>query len=107
MNVREQSIIGLQVGAAIAIIPAAATLLIASSRAILVNIIANTILRILTAGQVDITIYASLIQVPLLWKISMVCAVAGSGVMALSALAFLVNYAYLHCSRGAAQPLNT
>lgn len=96
MSMQEMSKCGLYVGAGIALVPAAVTLVIASSRAILINIIANAILKFLTVGKVGIDIYGlSLIQVPFLWKISTISALVGGGIVALSLTALLINRAYL------------
>jgi len=96
MSIAEISKRGMFAGAGIALAPATATLLIASSRAIFVNLLANAILRTLTAGAVGIDIYGlSLIQVPLLWKISKVSAVVGASISALSMTVFLANKLYL------------
>lgn len=96
MSVAEMSRLGLYIGGGIALVPAGVTLLIASSRAILINVIANTILRVLTGGRVEIDIQGlSLIQVPFLWKISMISAVVGGSIVALSLAAALANAIYL------------
>lgn len=50
MSIAEMSKYGLYVGGGIALIPATATLFIASSRIIFINVIANIILRIVTAA---------------------------------------------------------
>lgn len=96
ISIAEMSKQGFYVGLGIALVPATATLLIASSRAILVNIIANAILRVLTGGTLGIDIYGlSLIQVPFLWKISMISAVIGGSIVAFSLTAALINAVYL------------
>ena len=96
MSIAEMSRLGFYVGVGIVLVPATATLLIASSRAILVNIIANAILRVLTGGTLGIDIYGlSLIQVPFLWKISMISAVIGGSIVAFSLTAALINTVYL------------
>jgi hypothetical protein len=82
------------VGAAIALTPAAATLLIASSRAILINVIANGILHILTLGTVGIRINAPLIEVPFLWKVSLATGILGGSIVAIAGLILLCNAAY-------------
>lgn len=95
LSMSEKCKYGLYVGAGIALAPAAATLIIASSRALLVNIIANGILSVLTGGAVGIKIQGlSLIEVPLLWKISKISAMVGGSIVALSLLVYLVNSVY-------------
>ena len=96
MSIAEMSRFGCYVGVGIGLVPATVTLLIASSRAILVNIIANAILRVLTANALRIDIYGlSLIQVPFLWEISMISAVIGGSIVAFSLTAALINTVYL------------
>lgn len=85
---------GVQVGLGIAIVPAAVTTLIATSKFILVNIIANLALRILSFNSVQIAIATSLIEVPLLWKISKITAMVGATVVAISLTAGLINKLY-------------
>lgn len=95
VSMREISTVGLYVGIGVALVPATATLLIASSRVILVNIIANAIIMTLTAGLLRINIYGiSLIEVPFLWKISMISAIVGGSIIALSLTAALANMLY-------------
>ena len=95
VSIHEECNQGWKVGAAIAIIPAAATFLIAASRAILIELIANAILRVLTAGQVGIHIWGlSLIEVPFLWKVSAIAAKIGGGIVVVSLVVMLANAAY-------------
>ncbi len=99
MSIAEKSQLGCYIGAGIALVPAATTFLIASSRAILIDILANAILKVLSGGTVGIKFYGlSLIQVPILWKISLICGVIGGGIVALSLLAAMVNTVYLRMS---------
>lgn len=86
---------GFQVGLGLAVIPAAVTALIASSKIILVNIIADVAMRILTANLYTMEVYGvSFIAVPLLWKISLAAAIVGAGVMAVSVVADLAYSTY-------------
>lgn len=92
MSIAEMSRQGFYIGIAIALVPATATLLIASSRVILVNIIANAILRVVSGGTLGIDIYGiSLIQLPFLWKISMISAVIGGSIVVFSLTAALIK----------------
>jgi len=97
MSVNEMSGFGCGVGTGLALFPAAATLLIASSRIILVNIIANTILFVLTGGQFWIEVYGIswILPVPLLWKISMISAAVGGTIIVGSLAVALINEIYL------------
>ena len=82
-------------GAAVAVVPATVTLLIASSKIIAIHVIANTIIRILTGGRFGITIHnLSLIKVPLLWKISRVTAMVGAAFTLPAAVVLLCDAAY-------------
>ena len=91
------SINGMYIGAGIALVPVTTTFLIAASRAILINVIANSILMVVTAGSFVITITGlSLIPLPsVIWKISMMSGVVGGTVVALSLTAYLINALYL------------
>lgn len=91
---------GVQIGLAIALVPAAATLVIASSRIIVVNIIANIVLGLLSAGAYEVGIRASFVKVPFLWKVSLISAVIGGSIAILSLTAYLVNKVYLTTARG-------
>ena len=96
LSIAKMSTLGLYVGGAIALAPAAVTLLIASSRIILVNIIANIALRILTAGAFGIELYGfSLVKVPFLWQVSKLAAIAGGTIFTLALTIFLANELYL------------
>lgn len=83
---------GMYIGGA-AIAPLSATILIASSRAIAINFIANTVLRTLTFGLVGIRIWGlSFIQLPpIMWKVSLISAGVGATIIGVSALALGVN----------------
>lgn len=95
MSVEEMSTNGMYAGAGIALIPATATLLVACSKAILIDIVANVIFRVLTANAFRINIHGiALVEVPLLWKISTFAAIAGGSVFALSLTVFLINKLY-------------
>lgn len=98
-NVGEASQFGMCVGVGLAVAPAAATLLIAGSKVILINMIANTILLILTAGMYQIHIPGSLIELPLLWKFSMISAMIGGVIFTLSLAVYLANAIYLRACR--------
>ena len=82
-------------GAGLAAIPVAATTLIACSRIILVNIIADLAVRNLTANAFTLQIYGvSFVQVPFLWKVSLLSAIAGGTIVALSLLVLGVHALY-------------
>lgn len=103
MSIAERSLQGVYAGTGLAVVPAAVTLLIASSRIIVVDIIAKSIIKILTAGKFTAHVYGvSLIKVPLLWKISMISAMIGGGIVALSLTAALINLAYLRMQQNRA-----
>jgi hypothetical protein len=81
-------------GAGMLVVPVTVTLLIASSKIILVDVIANGILSFFIPG-VRINFYGvSLLRVPLLWKISQISAMVGGGVLTCSIIAFLANAVY-------------
>jgi len=95
MNIEKISVNGVLIGGAMIAIPATATWVIASSRAIFIELLANAILRILTANRVGIRFHGlSLIQVPTLWKVSRISATIGAGIAAFSILIALVHAAY-------------
>lgn len=95
MNIQGMTSTGIVVGLGIAVIPAAVTSLIACSKIILINIIADGIIRILTANAYTLSIYGiSVVQVPLLWKISLVAAKVGVTIFTLSLVAALTNAFY-------------
>jgi len=99
-NVQDLATQGLYVGIGTAVIPTLATGLIASSKIIAVHIIANIAIRILSANTLRITVSGiSFIQVPLLWKASLILAIAGASIAALSASALAVNALYLYLSQ--------
>jgi hypothetical protein len=95
MCIAKMNRLAFYVGVGAALVPATATLLIASSRIILVDIIANVVLRALTGNRLGIEIYGvSLIKVPLLWKISRISAAIGGSIIAFSLTAALINTIY-------------
>lgn len=99
-DIQSMCVTGIKVGLGVALIPATITGLIASSRIIVINIIANTIVRVLTANAYRATVYGlSFIAVPLLWKISLVTAITGGTIILLSMIAFLVNALYQRYAR--------
>jgi hypothetical protein len=96
MSIGDMSRTGICWGAGIALVPATVTFIIASSRALLINIIAEGIIRILTAGRFGVTVHGlSMIEVPLLWKISWISFKVGTSIVALSLAALLLNRLYL------------
>lgn len=85
---------GLCLGAAIAVVPAVVTFTIASLPIIVINMIANAILRVLTGGLLRIRINAGFIQVPFLWQVSLVTGIIGGTVLAINSLILLSNAIY-------------
>ena len=95
MSVAEMSQYGMYVGAGIATVPATTTLLIASSKAILINLIASTILSVITGGAWRVEISGiSLIKVPFLWKVSKISAYIGGTIFAFSFTVSLADKLY-------------
>lgn len=96
MNLQDMYVAGCYIGLAVATLPAVATALIASSKIIAVHIIADLAVRLLTGNAYTVTAVTgfSFIAVPLLWKISLVAALAGGAIMAVSLTAALVHYLY-------------
>lgn len=80
-------------GAVVAVVPALATGLIVTSKAIFINVIANIALTILTFGTYGIAISGiSLVPVPLLfWQVSLVCAAVGAGIIGLALTVMAIN----------------
>lgn len=102
LNIERASQTGIKIGLGIGLLPVAATSLIASSKIILVNVIANIAIYILTAGNYYITVPATFVAVPLLWKISAIAACAGAAICAVSLTAYFVDYFYkLHLQKKA------
>jgi hypothetical protein len=98
VDIRSVAYTGIQVGAAVAIIPAAVTSLIACSKIILVNLVAEIFVRIITANTMSITIYnIGFVSVSILWQVSLICAVVGAGILILSAAALLIQTIYERC----------
>ena len=101
MSIEKMSWYGVYAGLGVALIPATATLIIATSRTLLVNIIANAILRVLTVGSVGINIYGFLlIKVPFLWKVSLFSAVIGGSLAAISLIAAMAHKIYTRSFAG-------
>lgn len=95
INIHERAVNGLQLGVGVALIPAGVTAVIACSRIILVNIIADIVVRALTANAFTLQIYGvSFVEVPLLWKVSLISAIAGGAIIAVSLTAMGVNALY-------------
>lgn len=95
MDIQSMSYTGMQVGLGVALIPVAVTSLIACSRIIFVNMIADIVVRILTANTYTMTVNrVSFVAVPLLWKVSLYAAMTGGALIALSITAALVDSTY-------------
>lgn len=95
MDIQKISYTGLQVGLGIALVPVAVTSLIACSRIIFINIIADIIIRILTANKYTATVnHISFVAVPVLWKVSLYAAITGGTITILSLTAALVDNLY-------------
>lgn len=95
LNINELGNRGIIVGAGIAIAPAAATGLIACSKIILVNIIADTAIRLLTLGAFRASVSGiSFVAVPILWEISLAMAIIGGSIVAISIIAILTDSLY-------------
>lgn len=88
-NIHNACMIGIYTGLGIAVAPAALTALAASSKIILVNIIVGIAVRILTLGKFGASMHGvGFIEVPIIfWKISLVSAIAGGSVLAISLIA--------------------
>lgn len=105
LDIPRISYTGMQVGLGIALVPVAVTTLIACSKIIFVNIIAEIVVRILTGNTMSVSVTGiEFIAVPLLWQISGISAIVGGSIIALSLIAALVNTAYRHCRN--TQPAN-
>lgn len=95
MDIQSISCTGMQVGLGIALIPAAVTSLIACSKIIFIDMIADIAVRILTANAYTMRVNGvSFVAVPLLWKVSLYAAMTGGTLIALSVTAALVDSAY-------------
>lgn len=95
MNIQTMADTGIKSGLVIAAVPAAVTALIACSKIIAVNIIANIAVRILTFGRFGVSITGiGFVPVPLLWKISLISAAVGGSITALSLVAALADSVY-------------
>ena len=95
MSIQELSNTGIKVGLGVAIVPAAATTLIACSKIILVNIIADLAVRLITLNTYTATVEGiSFVAVPLLWKISLAAAIVGGSIVAIALIAILVDSLY-------------
>ena len=95
LDISELSNNGIIVGAGIAIVPAAVTGLIACSKIIIINIIADTAVKIFTAGAYGVEVSGiSFVAVPILWKISLVMAIIGGSIVTVSIIAILINSLY-------------
>jgi hypothetical protein len=96
MNIQDMTSMGMQFGVGLAVIPAVATTLIACSKIIFVNIIADIAVRILTANQFSMQVHGiSLVEVPFLWKFPLISAVVGTTIAILSLIVHLANQLFL------------
>ncbi len=98
MDIQRTSHLGFYVGLGIAIIPVTITAVIACSKIIVINIIADIVVRVLTANMVSVTIYASLVKVPFLWNVSHVSAIAGGLICIVCVITGLSYQLYQRCS---------
>lgn len=88
----------LLIGAVVTVAPAAVTFMIAASRAILTDLIASAILLALTGGNYYITGFGgALIEVPFLWKVSILSAKIGVCILAITLLASLISNIIDNC----------
>lgn len=95
MDVQKMSCAGMQLGLGIAVVPAAVTSLIACSKIIFVNVIADVAVRILTANKYTMAVHGiSFIKVPFLWQVSQIAAIVGVSILVVSAIASIVNKVY-------------
>lgn len=103
LTVENVSQTGFKIGLGIGLVPVASTTLIACSKIIFINAIANVAIYILTAGTYYISVPATFVAVPLLWKISLIAAGAGAVICAVSLIAYFVDHFYqMHLKKKAA-----
>lgn len=92
LNLHDLGYTGLYVGLGVALVPAAVTTLIACSKIIFIHIITNIALGVLTAGAFFLEIQGiAFVEVPFLWEVSYWCAILGGCIIALSAMALVVD----------------
>jgi hypothetical protein len=95
MNIVKSSSIAFLAGSVMVTVPATVTFLIASSRAMLIDLVANAVFRVLTCNTMRLNFYGlSLIELPSFWKFSKMSANMGVKVMALSFLIGLMHLLY-------------
>ena len=80
-------------GAGAVVVPTFAAGAVACSRAIFVNIIANTIVRVLTANRVKVDVYGiRAVPAPRMWKFAKYSALTGAALIALGTLGLLAHW---------------
>lgn len=96
MNVQDITTTGIKTGLIVGVIPVTITALIACSKKLIYNIIAALAIRILTNDKYTATVHnVPFVAVPLLWKVSLVAAIIGGSMIALSFIASLTHSIYL------------
>jgi hypothetical protein len=94
LDICNKAKVAVKIGIGVAIAPIALTSLIACSKIILINVIANVAIFILSGGALRVTISASFVSVPLLWKFSFLAMKVGTSVVAVSLVILLGNAMY-------------
>lgn len=95
IDVQRMSYTGVQIGLGIGLIPVTITTLISCSKIILINIIADIVVRILTVNRYSVRIRGlSFVAVPLLWRLSMITGIIGGTIVAISLIAALTDSLY-------------
>lgn len=98
-SVREKSIQGLCVGAALAIVPVSVTFSIAYSKDLVKHIFLDILVRYLSNGTLiwkSGSPWFKPFEVPILWKISYFSAINGVLIATISAVAYLSIRTYQH-----------
>ncbi len=98
MDIQEIAWTGVYVGAGVALIPAAATSLIACSKIIMVNIIADLFMRLITLNTYTLSFRGvSFVEVPFLWQVSFYAALTGTAILLISLATLLADKIYRDC----------
>lgn len=91
-QIENLAISGMYYGAALAVVPVAATTLVACSKIIVVELVIQVALRILNLDSMIVP-DPGFVEVPMMWTFSYYSALAGAALFALSAITCLaMNY---------------
>lgn len=92
-NLRHMSQWSMAAGAGAVVVPAFAASVVACSRALFINIIANIVVRVLSANRFKVNVYGiGFVPAPRMWKFAKYSALTGTALLAIGTLGLLIHW---------------